>query len=122
MKTALDAVGGFEERDRYAMDFRHWIKLTGCSQVRIVDQVLANFRLDEGSISFSSYQKQWKETLSISKEYWGSPLHLSYYEFLGSYWTHRTCIAMHRLKASGRRRLVKLLRQSGLRRGASSLL
>ncbi|MFL6416147.1 MAG: glycosyltransferase family 2 protein [Bryobacteraceae bacterium] len=84
-RQAIDKVGGFEESDRYAMDYRHWIKITEHFSVRTVGQVLANFRCDEGSISFSLEAKQRSESIAISKDYWGSPLSWDYYRFLVSY-------------------------------------
>src|SRR5207302_1511508 len=27
-KSVIDKIGGFEESDRYAMDYRHWINIT----------------------------------------------------------------------------------------------
>ncbi len=86
--AAIDKVGGFEERDRFAMDYRHWIKLAEFYDVRTVDKVLANFRYDEGNISFSSCAGQWAETLAISREYWGPRFSRSYFKFLSSYLGH----------------------------------
>jgi glycosyltransferase involved in cell wall biosynthesis len=67
---AIQEVGGFEERDRYAMDFRHWIKIAAKFPIKTVDQFWANFRYDQGTVSFSANRKQWQETLEISREYW----------------------------------------------------
>ncbi len=84
-RAALDAVGGFEERDRYAMDFRHWIKLTEKFPVRTVDRTLAVFRCGEGTISFSANRRQRAETMRISRDYWGSPARRAFWHYLGSY-------------------------------------
>jgi glycosyltransferase involved in cell wall biosynthesis len=104
---ALAQVGEFEERDRYAMDYRHWIKLTKYFRVEICDQVIANFREDAGSISFSSARQQWKETLAISREYWGSPFCFDYYEYLGSYLANRLMRQLRRARSVYRRFLGK---------------
>lgn len=113
-RAALAKVGGFEERDRYAMDYRHWIKLTEHFQVCVVDHVLANFRQDEGSISFSLVEKQWKETIAISKDYWGSFLSWGFYRFLTSYWRFQlgkevTMLRLRLPRTYLRRRLRRLL-------------
>ncbi len=84
-RAVIEEVGGFDEKDRYAMDYRHWIKITEHFEIRIVDAVLANFRFDEGTISFSAEKKQQSETIAISKDYWGSPWTKSYLAILKSY-------------------------------------
>ena len=84
-RRALDAVGGFDERDKYAMDYRHWIKLTEHFPVATVPETLSVFRCDEGTISFTANRKQWAETMKISRDCWGRPWQASYWHFLGSY-------------------------------------
>lgn len=84
-RAALDTVGGFDERDRYAMDYRHWIKITEKFPVRTVDQTLAVFRCGQGTISFSANRRQRAETMRISRDYWGSPYGRAYRHFLASY-------------------------------------
>jgi glycosyltransferase involved in cell wall biosynthesis len=85
-KRVIDEVGGFDETDRYAMDYRHWLKITErFSKIRTVDKVIAKFRLDSGTVSFSSNSEQWEEMLRISKGYWGARTSWSYYENLFSY-------------------------------------
>jgi glycosyltransferase involved in cell wall biosynthesis len=85
-REVIDTVGGFEVEDRYAMDYHHWIKITEKFDVRIIDQILANFRWDDGSTSFSNWPKQWAETLAVSKKHWGSKFSGDYYDILYSYW------------------------------------
>jgi glycosyltransferase involved in cell wall biosynthesis len=85
-KRVIDEVGGFDEADRYAMDYHHWLKITEkFSDVRTVDQVFARFRLDSGTVSFSSNSEQWKEMLRISRKFWGSKGSKEYYENLLSF-------------------------------------
>jgi glycosyltransferase involved in cell wall biosynthesis len=84
-KRAIDVVGGFEESDRYAMDYHHWIKITEKFGVKTIDRTLANFRCDEGTVSYSLGRKQWEETLRISRRYWGSKLSRDYYRMLYSF-------------------------------------
>ncbi|HEX8998696.1 MAG TPA: glycosyltransferase family 2 protein [Blastocatellia bacterium] len=87
-RQVIEAVGGFDEADRFAMDYRHWIKITERFPVRILDRTLANFRHDAGTTSFSNNRQQWEETLAISKQYWGSKLSPDFYALWFSYWRH----------------------------------
>lgn len=84
-RQAFHDVGGFDESDKYAMDYRQWIKITGKFPVQTIDQTLAVFRCDEGTISFSANRKQWAETLAISRDYWGRPFSRSWIRFVFSY-------------------------------------
>ena len=79
-REVIETVGGFEEADRYAMDYHHWIKITERFSVKTVDKVLAKFRADQGTVSYSQHVKQRAEMHRISKRYWGSKLSLQYYE------------------------------------------
>lgn len=85
-KRVIDEVGGFDEADRYAMDYHHWLKITKkFPKVRTVDAVFARFRCDTGSISYSLAGEQWRELLMISKKHWRSEGTLIYGEILLSY-------------------------------------
>ena len=84
-RAALATVGGFDERDQYAMDYRHWVKITEKFPVQTVGQTLAVFRCGQGTISFSANRKQRAETMRISRDYWGSPVRPAYWRFLRSY-------------------------------------
>ena len=90
-RQVLEVVGGFDEADRYAMDYHHWIKITEKFGVRIVDKVLSKFRSDQGTISFSQAQKQIDEMYGISKKYWGSKASLRYYRTTFSYFAYTKC-------------------------------
>jgi len=87
-KVVVDTVGGFDEADRYAMDYHHWIKITEKFSVKTIDQVLAKFRCDEGTISFSRNAEQLAEAYSISSRYWGSKFSGSYYRMAFSYFEY----------------------------------
>jgi len=84
-KTAVDLVGGFDEADRYAMDYHHWIKITEKFDVKVIDRVLAKFRCDEGTVTFSRSAEQLAEMYAISRKYWGSRISVSYYRMAFSY-------------------------------------
>jgi glycosyltransferase involved in cell wall biosynthesis len=110
-KRALEAAGGFDEADHYAMDYHHWIKLTEKSGVKIVDRVLAKFRYDEGTVTFSQTGKQFAETYAISKKYWGSKASLSYYRMAFSYFEfHRWRPFRERLRNSFNYRVGRFLK------------
>ncbi len=110
-KTGVDMVGGFEESDRYAMDYHHWIKLTEKFRVQIIDRVLARFRYDEGTVTFSMSGRQVDEMYSISRKYWGSKSSLSYYRMAFSYLEHHHWPPFRdRVRNSFRYRLRKLLK------------
>jgi glycosyltransferase involved in cell wall biosynthesis len=110
-KTGVDMVGGFEEADRYAMDYHHWIKLTERFHVQIIDRVLAKFRYDEGTVTFSMSGRQVDEMYAISRKYWGSRASLSYYRMAFSYFEHHRWPPFRdRVRNSFRYRLRKLLK------------
>jgi len=110
---AVDLVGGFEETDRYAMDYHHWIKITENFEVRIIDKVLARFRYDEGSVTFSRSKEQMAETYAISRKYWGSKTSSSYYRLAFSYFDfHKVKPWRDRIINSLRYRLGRVLKQS----------
>jgi glycosyltransferase involved in cell wall biosynthesis len=83
-KNVVEVVGGFDEADRYAMDYHHWIKITEKFGVKTIDRVLANFRYDEGTVTFSRAKEQLAEVHSISKRYWGAKATFSYYQLAAS--------------------------------------
>ena len=74
-KRVIDDVGGFDEGDKYSMDYRHWVKITEKYPVHIVHSTLAQFRFDTDSgdsITAKQQAKQVAETRRISREYWMS--------------------------------------------------
>ncbi len=108
-RQVIEEVGGFDEEDRYAMDYHHWLKITKkFPKVRIVDKVLASFRCDSGSVSFSSADEQWSELLAISKRYWSSEGSRAYCKIFFSYlryyqWPLLTSALKNRILSPGTR-------------------
>jgi len=84
-REVLDTVGGFDEADRYAMDYHHWIKITEKFAIVTVNKTIAQFRYDEGTISCTGTEKQAAEAVAISQKYWGSKLSADYYRIAWSY-------------------------------------
>jgi glycosyltransferase involved in cell wall biosynthesis len=110
-KAGVDLVGGFEEADRYAMDYHHWIKLTEKFRVKIIDRVLAKFRYDEGTVTFSMSGMQRDEMYAISKKYWGSKAGLSFYRMAFSYFEHHQWPPFRdRVRNSFKYRLRKIMK------------
>lgn len=88
-REVIEVIGGFDEADRYAMDYHHWIKITEKFRVKTIDKVLAKYRSDHGTISFSLAEEQGAEMYGISKKYWGSRATLSYYQMAFSYFAYK---------------------------------
>jgi glycosyltransferase involved in cell wall biosynthesis len=110
-KAVVGVVGGFDEADRYAMDYHHWIKITEKFEVKTIDQVLAKFRHDEGSISFSQGREQLAEMYVISRKHWGSLFNPDFYRLSFSYFQHHKWPPLRdRLTNSIRYRLRRLLK------------
>ena len=109
-REALNKVGGFEEADLYAMDYHHWIKITREFRVKTVDELFANFRCDEGTVSFSQNKQQLAEMVRISRKYWGSKASISYYRMWFSFfrsvrWPNEVRPLLNRVRSSFRYRL-----------------
>jgi glycosyltransferase involved in cell wall biosynthesis len=85
---ALAAAGDFEEHERFAMDYHHWLKLTERFDVVTIDRVLAVHRSDEGAASFSGRIEAMREMHEASRRYWGSRRTADYYRFRLSYLRH----------------------------------
>jgi glycosyltransferase involved in cell wall biosynthesis len=74
-RDALRAVGGFEERFRYSMDYDVWLKLARRSAPVVLDTPLACFRMAEGSLSMSGFERQFREHEQNAREHGaGHPL------------------------------------------------
>lgn len=111
-KTAVELVGGFDEGDRYAMDYHHWIKITEKFDVKIVDRVLAKFRCDEGTVSFSQGPQQLAEMHAISRRYWGPKLSFGYYRMAFSYFEYHRLSPFWRSLTNGLRSIIDRARNS----------
>jgi glycosyltransferase involved in cell wall biosynthesis len=109
-RQVIDVVGGFEEADLYCMDYHHWIKINEKFRVKTVDRVLASFRYDQGSITYSRAKEQWAEMYGISKKYWGSKASLSFYRTAWAYFYYHKCRPLsERVRNSFKYRVGNLL-------------
>jgi glycosyltransferase involved in cell wall biosynthesis len=68
-REAFDLVGGFEERFRYSMDYDMWLKLGRRSAPVVIDEPLACFRMAEGSLSMSGFERQFDEHVQNAREH-----------------------------------------------------
>jgi glycosyltransferase involved in cell wall biosynthesis len=68
-RRAFDLVGGFQERFRYSMDYDVWLKLGRQSAPVVIDEALACFRMAEGSLSMSGFERQFEEHLQNAREH-----------------------------------------------------
>jgi GT2 family glycosyltransferase len=67
-RSAFQAVGGFEERFRYSMDYDVWLKLGRRSAPVVIDAPLACFRMAEGSLSMTGFERQFAEHAQNARE------------------------------------------------------
>jgi GT2 family glycosyltransferase len=65
----LRELGGFDERFRYSMDYDVWLKLARRGDPVIVDRPLTAFRMAEGSLSMSGFERQFDEHLQNAREH-----------------------------------------------------
>jgi GT2 family glycosyltransferase len=68
-REALHLVGGFDERFRYSMDYDVWLKLGRRSAPIVIDEPLACFRMAEGSLSMSGFERQFAEHVVNAREH-----------------------------------------------------
>ncbi len=68
-REAFDVVGGFEQRFRYSMDYDVWLKLGRRSAPIVIDEPLACFRMVEGTLSMSGFERQFAEHLQNAREH-----------------------------------------------------
>ena len=64
---ALREVGPVDERYRYAMDYDLWLRLARRGPPLVLDRYLAAFRMAEGTLSMSGFERQFEEHREISR-------------------------------------------------------
>jgi glycosyltransferase involved in cell wall biosynthesis len=67
-RDAFEVVGGFEERFKYSMDYDVWLKLGRRSPPIVIDEPLACFRMAEGSLSMTGFERQFAEHAQNARE------------------------------------------------------
>jgi glycosyltransferase involved in cell wall biosynthesis len=68
-REAFGVVGGFEERFRYSMDYDVWLRLGRRSAPVVIDEPLACFRMAEGSLSMTGFERQFQEHAQNAREH-----------------------------------------------------
>jgi GT2 family glycosyltransferase len=74
-RSAYEAIGGFDERFRYSMDYDAWLRLARRSDPIVLDRDLAAFRMAGESLSMTGFERQFEEHLANAREHGeGHPL------------------------------------------------
>ena len=69
-RGALDKVGLLDQRFKYSMDYDLWLRLGRLSDpVVLGDPPLAAFRMAEGSLSMSGFERQFAEHAQNAREH-----------------------------------------------------
>ena len=68
-RRAFDLVGCFDERYLYSMDYDLWLRLGQRSAPVVIDAPLACFRMTEGTLSMSGFERQFAEHLQNAREH-----------------------------------------------------
>jgi glycosyltransferase involved in cell wall biosynthesis len=68
-REAFDRVGLLDERFKYSMDYDLWLRLGRISPPLVLDQPLAAFRMAEGSLSMSGFERQFAEHAQNAREH-----------------------------------------------------
>jgi GT2 family glycosyltransferase len=74
-RSALQAVGGYDERFRYSADYDMWLKLGRRGDPLVLDAALATFRMAGDSLSLTGFETQFAEHVVNAREHGaGHPL------------------------------------------------
>jgi glycosyltransferase involved in cell wall biosynthesis len=68
---ALRAVGGYDERFLYSMDYDVWLRLGRRSAPVVLAQPLASFRMAGSSLSLTGFEQQFREHAANAREHGG---------------------------------------------------
>ena len=68
-RQAYRAVGGFDERFAYSMDYDVWLQLARRGDPVVVDRPLAAFRMAGESLSMTGFERQFDEHLTNAREH-----------------------------------------------------
>ena len=100
-REAYEAVGGIDERYRYAMDYDLWLKIGGRFRVCHVDVPLAAYRLHPSSKTVAETEGFWPETWQAARSHGArlrSPLYLDWYLPRRHPWAFRTLLGYRLLR------------------------
>jgi GT2 family glycosyltransferase len=68
-RQAFDRIGVFDERFKYSMDYDLWLRLGRIGAPLVLDQPLAAFRMAEGSLSMTGFERQFAEHVQNAREH-----------------------------------------------------
>jgi glycosyltransferase involved in cell wall biosynthesis len=66
-RDAFEAVGGLDKRYRYSMDYDLWLRFGEGSAPIVIDEELAAFRMQEGTLSMTGFEEQFAEHLACAR-------------------------------------------------------
>jgi glycosyltransferase involved in cell wall biosynthesis len=118
-RVAYEAVGGIDERYRYAMDYELWLKIGARFEVCHVDRVLAAYRIHHESKTVAETEGFWPETWRAARSHgagFRSPLYLDWYLPRMHPWRYRTLLAYRHIRRGDFRGLVTRAQEHAARR------
>lgn len=68
-RAAFDRIGLLDERFKYSMDYDLWLRLGRVGPPVVVDEPLASFRMAEGSLSMTGFERQFAEHAQNAREH-----------------------------------------------------
>ena len=68
-RSAFDRIGVLDERFKYSMDYDLWLRLGRLRPPVVVDEPLASFRMAEGSLSMTGFERQFAEHAQNAREH-----------------------------------------------------
>ena len=68
-RAAFDRIGMLDERFKYSMDYDLWLRLGRLGAPVVVDEPLASFRMAEGSLSMTGFERQFAEHAQNAREH-----------------------------------------------------
>ena len=68
-RAAFERVGLLDERFRYSMDYDLWLRLGRLGDPVVIDEELAAFRMAEGSLSMTGFERQFAEHAHNAREH-----------------------------------------------------
>lgn len=68
-RSAFDRTGLLDERFRYSMDYDLWLRLGRLRPPLVIDEPLASFRMAEGSLSMTGFERQFAEHAQNAREH-----------------------------------------------------
>lgn len=68
-RDAFGEIGPFDERFSYSMDYDYWLRLGRRGPPVVIDRPLSAFRMAEGSLSMTGFERQFAEHAQNAREH-----------------------------------------------------